>query len=141
MLKEGRPARYFVCSWKQADFDHLGISVGDCAAQTFFEVLVLVLAVELWGKASKPAAILGDNLGTLQEALDLKGKGALASLAQALAVVVASRTLSLTVAHLPTEANVIADALSRQSDPDSLLPWPFAPGQERLREDTPVCPM
>ena len=103
----------------------------------------MVLAVELWAKASKPAVILGDNLPALQEALDLKGKGGQEPLAQALAVIVASRSLSLTVAHLPTEANVLADSLSRQSEPGNLKPWPFTSAQHeqgRLREDTPVSP-
>ena len=99
-----------------------------------------MLAVELWGDTSKPAVILGDNLPALQEAVDLKGKGSLEPLSQALAVVVAARSLTLTVAHLPTEANVIADSLSRQSEPGNLKPWPFAPDQARLRVDTPQPP-
>ena len=84
--------------------------------------------------------ILGDNLPALQEALGTKGKGAQEPLAQALAVVVASRSLSLTVAHLPTEANILADTLSRQAEPGNLKAWPFAPDQGRLHEDVPVCP-
>ena len=143
LFKKGRPSRYFVCTWEQVDFDHLGIKVGDCAAQTFFEVLVLVLAVELSANASKPAVILGDNLPALQEALDLKGKGAQEPLAQALAVVVSARSLALTVAHLPTEANDLADALSRQSGPANAPPWPFTAAQHeggRLHEDAPVSP-
>ena len=71
----------------------------------------------------------------------MKGKGALEPLSQALAVVVTSRSLGgLVVAHLPTEANTIADALSRQHEPGNTKAWPFAPNQDRLQEDVPVCP-
>ena len=140
MYKNGRPARYFCCKWEAADFEHLSVKVGDCASQTFFEVLILVLAVEVWGDASKPAVILGDNLPALQEAVALKGKGSLEPLSQALAVVVAARSLSLTVAHLPTEANTAADSLSRQCEPGNKKPWPFPPDQPRLRVDTAMPP-
>ena len=64
-------------------------------------------------------------------------------LAQALAVVVSARSLALAVAHLPTEANKLADALSRQTEPVNAPPWPFTAAQHesgRLREDTPVSP-
>ena len=140
LYKNGRPARYFCCSWGQADFEHLGVKVGDCSAQTFFEVLILVLAVEVWCDAAKPTVILGDNLPALQEAVALRGKGSLEPLSQALAVVVAARSLNLTVAHLPTEANTAADALSRQSEPGNEKPWPFAPDLARLCVDTPMPP-
>ena len=61
-------------------------------------------------------------------------------LSQALAVVVAARSLTLCVAHLPTEANLVADPLGRQPEPGNVKPWPFAPDQPRLRVDTPVAP-
>ena len=75
LYKRDRPSRFFHCTWKPSDFSHLEAKVGDCSAQTFFEVLVLVLAVELWAKVAKPAIILGDNVPALQEALALRGKG------------------------------------------------------------------
>ena len=80
--------------------------------------------------------MLGDNVAALQEALDLKGKGTKAPLAQVLAVLLVSRSLQgLTVAHLPSEANDAADALSRQFEPDNCKPWPFGPA---VCQDTPL---
>ena len=132
------PKRCFACTWDQADFAGREVWVGEPASQTFFEVLALTLAVELWCGAGQPTAILGDNTAALQEALTLKGKGAVGDLAQVLAVLRCSRTLALTVGHLPTEANDAADALSRQCD----IPrpaWPFTPSQGVVR-DAPLRP-
>ena len=51
-------------------------------------------------------------------------------LAQLLAVLRGARTLDLEVAHLPTEANDVADALSRQAGPlKDRKPWPFSSSQ------------
>merc|ERR1712214_128775 len=82
-----------------------------------------------------PTVVLGDNVAALQLALDLKGKDGQASLAQALAVLVVSRTLHLTVGHLPSEANEAADSLSRQAEPGNCKPWPFGP---EVTRDTPL---
>ena len=63
----------------------------------------------------------------LQEALDLKGRGALLQLSRELSVVRAGRSLWLHVSHLYEEANSIADALSRQAAPqDQAKPFPTA---------------
>ena len=59
-------------------------------------------------------------------------------LAQALAVVRCTRSLNITVAHLPTEANQVADALSRQADA-APPEWPFSAEQDVIR-DTPLSP-
>ena len=60
----------------------------------------------------------------------MKGRGSLLELAQLLAVLRGMRTLNIEVAHLPTEANLIADALSRQAGPiKDRLPWPCLPEQ------------
>ena len=114
--------------------------MGSSSAQTFFEVLVLVLAVELWCDGSRPVAILGDNTGALQEALDLKGRGVQAPLSQALSILIIARSLHLSVGHLPSEANTAADALSRQSEPGSGKPWPFAP-TAGVQVVTPLSPL
>ena len=129
LYERGRPTRCFVIKWEAADFAGMKVEIGSPAAQTFLEVVVLVLAVELWGDGSRPAAVLGDNQGALQEVLDLKGKGLHAPVSQALSRLLVARSLSLTVAHLPTEANTAADALSRQAEPHNLKPWPFVRSQ------------
>ena len=51
-------------------------------------------------------------------------------LAQLLAILRGVRTLNFEVAHLPTESNLVADALSRQDGPNAdRKPWPFGPEQ------------
>ena len=97
----GQPVRCFSCVWDAADFTEMAVQVGEPASQTFFEVLALVLAVELWCRGTQSTLILGDNTSALQEALDLKGKGVHASLAHILAVMRCSRSLALAVGHLP----------------------------------------
>ena len=100
--------------------------------------MALVLAIELWCGNAQPTIVLGDNTAALQEALDLKGKGPNARLSQTLAVLRCSRSLVLAVAHLPSEANLAADALSRQSERPRPF-WPFEPHQGVI-EDTPLRP-
>ena len=109
------------------------------ASQTYFEVLILVLAVELWGRTLSPTVVLGDNVPALDEALTLKGRGLLGELAQALSVLIVSRSLTITVGHLPTEANTAADALSRLAEPRGTKRNPFANNPSVLR-DFPVRP-
>ena len=61
-------------------------------------------------------------------------------LVQTLAVLRSARTLDLEVAHLPTEANVAADALSRQFGPAvDRKEWPF-PESAGVVRDTPLPP-
>ena len=81
----------------------------------------------------------GDNVAALQEALSLKGRGANAALSQALSILVVARTLHLVAAHLPSEANVAADSLSRQAEPGNTKPWPFPPPMG-VAIDEPLAP-
>ena len=113
--------------------------MGSSASQTFFEVLVLILAVELWGDATRPTLVLGDNVAALQEAISLKGKGGQAPLSQALSVLLVSRSLHIAAGHLPSEANVAADTLSRQAEPGNAKPWPFR-SEQRVAIDEPLSP-
>ena len=130
---------YFTCAWRPGDFGDRDVHVGSSASQTYFEVLVLVLAIELWGRTLRPTVVLGDNLPALQEALTLKGRGLQGELAQALSVLVVSRSLAITVGHLPTEANTAADALSRLAEPRGRKINPFA-GRTDVLRDVPVRP-
>ena len=139
LVENGRPVRCFCCTWRSEDFGDLQVEVGSSAWQTFFEVLVLVLAVELWAQGCRPTVVLGDNVAALQEALSLKGKGVHAPLSQALSVLLVSRSLRLAVGHLPSEANDAADSLSRQSEPGNVKPWPFSPALG-VTTDVPLSP-
>ena len=117
-----------------------GVEVGQPASQTYFEILVLVLALEVWCLDSTPVTLFGDNTAALQAALSLKGRGDQLGLVQALAVLRSARTLDLEVAHLPTEANEAADALSRQFGPVAdRKAWPFADSAAVAR-DVPLSP-
>ena len=136
LFENDRPTRYFTCVWRQSDFGDRDVHVSSSASQTYFEVLVLVLAIELWGRTLCPTVVLGDNLPALQEALTLKGRGLQGELAQALSVLIVSRSLTITVGHLPTEANTAADALSRLAEPlGKRNPFANNPGVQR---DFPV---
>ena len=79
----------------------------------------MVLALDAWGDEHATAAyvtILGDNTGSLQDALDLKGAGALNTLSMELSWRKALRNWHFEVGHLPTEANSAADSLSRLAE-------------------------
>ena len=121
-----RPVSCFAYAWQPDDFDGLKVSIGSSSGQTFFEIVGLVMAVEAWCGGNESTAIFGDSLPALQELLDLKGRGLHERPAQVLAVLKATRTLDLSVGHLPTESNLAADALSRQEGPlEERKPWPF----------------
>ena len=131
--------RYFACTWSPSDFKGRNVAIGASAAQTFFETLVMILALELWGQTLRPTVVLGDSTAALQEALSLRGKGLQEDVAQALSVLVVSRSLSISVGHLPAEANLEADALSRLAEPKGGYVNPFA-HQPGVIRDTPVRP-
>ena len=131
--------RYFACTWSQDDFEGRKVDIGSSASQTFFETLVMILALELWGQTLRPTVVLGDSTAALQEALSLRGKGIQAELAQALPVLVVSRSLSIAVGHLPAEANLTADALSRLAEPGGSYRNPFE-HQPGVIRDVPVSP-
>ena len=102
-------------------------------------MLILVLALELWGRSLRPTVVLGDNVPALQEALALKGRGLQEELAQALSVLIVSRSLTISVGHLPTEANTAADARSRLAAPKDRKRNPFADRPD-VHRDVPVRP-
>ena len=60
--------------------------------------------------------VCGNNVASLQLVLSHKGKGEIAAVSRELAWRVARGGWRYAVAHLPAEANVLADRLSRLSD-------------------------
>ena len=72
-----------------------------------------------------PVVIVGDNTGSLQNSLDLKGKGALLSVSRELAWRTTRANWEYDIGHIPTEHNELPDILSRVDAP-SPEPWPFA---------------
>ena len=141
LLENGLPTRCFACQWLAEDFKGMKVNIGNPAAQTFFEILALVLAVECWCPAgSPPTVIWGDNLAALQEALSMRGRDLQEQLAQALAVLRGARSLDLAVGHLPSESNIHADCLSRIYAPGSdAKEWPF-PAEANVVCDVPISP-
>ena len=138
LFVNGVPTECFSTTWDAAFFGELGVEIGVSASQTYLEVLAMILAVEKWCSAAGTTAVFGDNQGALQEALDLKGRGCQDQLAQLLAVLRYARSLDLVVAHLPTESNDEADALSRQAGPQhERKPWPF-PLDRGVRRVAPI---
>ena len=68
-------------------------------------------------------AVLGDNTAALSSALALKGKGVMLAVARELSWRQSRRKWAFDVAHLPSEYNVVADALSRTAAPKGCA-WP-----------------
>ena len=67
--------------------------------------------------------ILGDNLGSLNSALKLRGRGPMLAIAREISWRQARRGWLFELGHLPSEVNSVADALSRVADPKGHA-WP-----------------
>ena len=83
-------------------------------------LLTLLLALVTWGDhfVDEAVMVVGDNAAALSCALTLKGKGELLAVARELSWRQARRGWKFIVGHLPSEHNVVADALSRHVDPN-----------------------
>ncbi len=66
--------------------------------------------------AAQSVSVLGDNVGALQVALSLTGRGQLHTIAKDIAWRQAIHGWIYEVGHLPSEANTVADTLSRLSE-------------------------
>ena len=91
-------------------------------SQTFLEAYTLLLSLIAWPPSSTSGperlGVLGDNVGALQNALSLSGKGPLLTVAREIAWRQAAEGWHFSVGHIPTESNTVADALSRLSAPE-----------------------
>ena len=115
---------YFMVEWSTSTAPALGVVPGLPKYQTFWEFFTLLLALMLWGGNFKnhQLAVVGDNTGALINALQLKGKGILAAVAREVAWRKERFGWSFAVGHVPSELNIVADALSRQHEQE---PPPF----------------
>ena len=120
-----RVVEYFSILWSDEDAVHVGVAPNDCRHQTFWEFLTLLLTLVTWGDqfTEESVLVLGDNTGALSDALSLKGRGPLIAIARELSWRQARRKWKFTVGHLPSEYNVVSDALSRVADPKG-CEWP-----------------
>ena len=106
-------------AWVAEDFPpKFGVLIGDPAWQTFFELLAIALALDLWGSwfRKEPCAVIGDNTGSLTNLLHQKGKGPQLHIAKELAWRRARHDWLISVGHLPTEGNKVQDQLSRLAE-------------------------
>ena len=127
---------YLVVKWDLRIVDGMDIELSNSKYQTFWEMFMLLVSLLVWGMyfVNEAVAVLGDNTGALQSALDLKGKGTLAAIARELAWRRERYGWIYEVGHVPSELNTIPDALSRQHEPRP-LPFPaLALKDARLRE-------
>jgi hypothetical protein len=116
---------YFSVIWTDEDAEHLHVVTHDTKHQSFWEFATLLLALMTWGDrfVLEPVLVAGDNTAALSGALALKGRGELLAVARELSWRQARRGWRFAVGHLPSEFNVVADALSRTADPKG-VEWP-----------------
>ena len=117
MFVDGVATEWFALQWQASDAEHLHAVPGDCAWQSFYEMCTLVVALTLWANDKVNTAVLGDSMVALVNAMKLKGSPALMAVARELAWRKAKYGWLFTAGHLPAEANVVADSLSRLSGP------------------------
>ena len=114
---------YWYTVWRDKDVVNLGVVTGIAKHMTFWETLATLMCLMIWTDHAKSSVlILGDNTGSLQNVLDMKGSGPLLAVARELAWRKVREGWTFDVAHIPTEFNDAPDALSRQHDPE---PKPF----------------
>ena len=121
----GTVVEFFSVVWQGDEAPHLGVEPWVTAHQTFWEFATLLLALCVWGDSftQRRVSVLGDNTGALNNALSFRGKGPLEALSRELSWRQARRGWLFDVGHLPSEYNVVADALSRITDPKG-TGWP-----------------
>ena len=116
---------YTYVAWKVGDASVLGVEPGNSAFQSFWEMVMVLVCLDLWGDdfRQEQLAVVGDNTGALQNALDLKGSGVMAAVAREISWRKERRGWSFSVGHIPAERNTVPDALSRQHE-ETPLPFP-----------------
>ena len=123
---EGIVTEHFAVVWQGDEAPHLPVEVGNSKDQTFWEFATLLLCLIVWGNnfSESLLTVLGDNTGSLQNSLSLRGRGPLLAVARELSWRQAKFGWKFKVGHLPSEYNVVADALSRIADPTEKVGWP-----------------
>ena len=145
----GHITKFWTAAWSAKDFEHLEVHIGEPSSQCFLEFLALFICLELWGDqfVTEALQVVGDNIGALEAALQLKGAGPMLAISRELAWRKARRRWAYSVGHTNTENNLVPDALSRLHDPvpatfpsnalsgAQQVPCPSVPGLWRLREE------
>jgi len=112
----GQPVAWTAVRWETHTLAMFGAATGDCAHQSLFEFLMLLMGMLAFARDDAKTALVvqGDNLGALNDALRLRSSSPkLNAIARELAFHKATRRWSYVLRHLPADRNVLADALSR----------------------------
>lgn len=124
-LRRGRPTRYLAQEVTQHDVEQLNIEAGSRTSQQSLEALAMLVAVREWSacwrRSRSALRVRGDNMAMLAMVRDFKGcMQTLNALARDLALDFAAAAAypSVLVEHIPGEANVWQDVLSRRCQPD-----------------------
>jgi hypothetical protein len=82
--ENNKVTEYFAVVWDGFEAPHLEIWIHDSAHQTFWEFATLLICLVTWGHyfTDSVVKILGDNTGSLQNALTFKGRGPLTAIAR-----------------------------------------------------------
>ena len=116
LWRNGIAVKYTHFIWAPSTLKALKAIIGDCRSQTAFEFTTLLFGAITFTDvlASTGAAIHGDNLGALNEALKLRSTTpAINAISRELAWRKIVNKWRYGLQHLPAELNDEADALSR----------------------------
>ena len=75
LRRKGAILEYVFLQWRDRDVKALGVTVGDSKYQSFWEFLMVLIALIVWGDrfVDEEVAVIGDSTSALQDALQLKG--------------------------------------------------------------------
>ena len=122
LFEDDVPTEFLACRWSPSDFwpdAKIEIKDENSGNMVFFEFLTLLLVLVKWAITDVNVAVLGDNIGALQRALDTKCHGNMGMIARELSWRKAKFCWHFSVGHLPSESNRLADVLSRLYAPTS----------------------
>jgi len=124
---------YLELSWSKQLAHKLNLKIGDSGGQSCWEFVTLYLCLLVWGArfSKEGLAIAGDNTAALANAISFRGRGGLHRISLEISWRKVRYAWRYQVAHLPSEGNTIADALSRTSAPEGSERNPF-PHQELM---------
>ena len=137
---EHKPMCFTHKTWEEVDAHNSGGAMGECAAQARWEAYTLVATIELWYKvifASRGRlVVIGDPLGDLYGAVKFRSKDPwINRMFLRLALLFAPRGDTLEAVHIWSEANALADTLSRLNEgaalPECLKDCPRTQWQTR----------
>ena len=106
-------------NWDDSICEIFGIRIGIPKHQAFWEACALFACLLTWGSRYREEGLrcLGDAIGALTVVLTHKGRGLLSHVAREIAWRKVRLRWKFRLGHVPSELNGIADALSRQFQP------------------------